>query len=67
MANSQYNNGTTSTYGANLTLHASDRVGIMAANDQRIYRQFASKKFTLPQRMVRHSRLSESKTSMTDN
>lgn len=50
MANSQYNNGTTSTYGANLTLHASDRVGIMAANDQRIYRQFASKKFTLPQR-----------------
>jgi hypothetical protein len=50
MANSQYNNGTNSTYGANLTLHASDRVGIMAANDQRIYRQFASKKFTLPQR-----------------
>lgn len=49
-ANSMYKNGTNSTYGANLTLHASDRVGIMAANDQRIYRQFASKKFTLPQR-----------------
>lgn len=49
-ANSMYKNGTNSTYGANLTLHASDRVGIMAANDQKIYRQFASKKFTLPQR-----------------
>lgn len=49
-ANSMYKNGTNSTYGANLILHASDRVGIMAANDQRIYRQFASKKFTLPQR-----------------